>query len=70
VGEEEWEAMTCKHEPKDQIAAFEHTCKHCGQNIEPAAHCKACDGTGWDYDKEDDCPKCNGSGVKRWRLLP
>ena len=65
--------MTCKHEPKDPIAAFAHECKHCGQLIEPDA-CKRCDGFGMIRLREIGvwraCPKCNGSGVKRWRLLP
>ena len=63
--------MTCKHEPKDPIAAFAHVCKHCLKDIE-AAQCKKCDGSGSISDRDGgrcECPKCRGTGVKKWRLL-
>lgn len=71
MGEEEWETMNCKHEPTDPIAAFAHVCKHCGQLIEPS-DCKRCHGSGGVKDRDGglyECPKCKGSGVKRWKLL-
>lgn len=63
--------MTCKHEPRDQIAAFAHVCKHCFKDIEPA-QCNKCDGSGSVRDRDGglyECHKCKGSGVDRWRLL-
>lgn len=64
--------MTHKHEPVDPIAAFAHACKHCGQLIE-AEDCKRCHGSGSVRDRDGglyECPKCQGTGVKRWILLP
>ena len=63
--------MTCTHQPKDPIAAFVHTCKHCGQDIE-TQHCETCDGTGSIRDRDGrlyECRHCEGTGVKRWVLI-
>lgn len=60
-------SQPCTHEPKDLIAAFTHTCKHCGKDIEPQ-HCAKCDGTGSIRDRDGglyECRRCGGTGVKR-----
>lgn len=55
------------HEPAEAVAAFCHTCKHCGVLIE-ATHCPACDGVGsfGSLLGRFECKDCNGTGVKRW----
>lgn len=58
----------CKHEPEFQIAAFLHTCKHCGEGIE-AVTCPKCEGTGVNEEARDDCAACKGTGTKKWRKV-
>lgn len=56
----------CKrHEPKQSGEASSY-CVHCGAQIEPV-ECSACSGCGVTEDTMDDCPKCNGSGISKWR---
>ena len=55
------------HEPAEAIAAFYHTCKHCGVLIESES-CHACDGVGSFASLlgRFECKGCNGSGIKQW----
>ncbi len=59
---------TCKHEPIEPISAFQNLCKHCHAWIE-AVECLACEGCGVTEDTMDDCPKCKGTGAKKWRKV-
>ena len=56
-----------KHEP-ERASDNVSNCIHCGVHIEPV-ECAACGGCGVTEDTMDDCPKCNGSGISRWRRL-
>ena len=55
-----------KHESENVESPV--TCRHCAKQIE-AVECSACSGGGVADNTIDDCPKCNGSGISRWRSL-
>jgi len=56
-----------KHEPERESDSVSN-CIHCDAHIEPV-ECSACSGCGVTEDTMDDCPKCNGSGISKWRRL-
>lgn len=55
--------------PSDPL--FWMNCKTCGAAIEPVL-CRACEGTGAKHGvvyRTEDCPRCRGTGVKRWKKV-
>lgn len=43
-------------------------CKHCDMDIEPV-ECAACGGSGFDDEADDDCKRCNATGVIKWKRI-